>query len=167
VSFPFAVADVVAMGRAPWAGTAAAYADEVRIRDALTVTETAEFADRPFNALSGGEQARVMLARVIAQDGSVVMLDEPTAALDLRHQEPVGRLCRGLAAEGHAVIIVVHDLDLAAYSDRVALLSAGRVDARGDPSDVLTAERVGAVYRQPVRIETDAATGAPRVVPVR
>ncbi|MCD0442939.1 heme ABC transporter ATP-binding protein [Glycomyces sp. A-F 0318] len=168
VSFPFTVRDVVGMGRAPWAGTGRSGEDEDRIAGALALTESDGFADRPFTSLSGGEQARVMLARVVAQDAGLVLFDEPTAALDLRHQEMVGRLCRGLAAEGRAVVIVLHDLDLAAaYSDRCALLAEGRIEACGPPAEVLAAERLGRVYRQPVTVEADAATGLPRVTPVR
>ncbi|MEU5875129.1 heme ABC transporter ATP-binding protein [Glycomyces sp. NPDC047369] len=168
VSFPFTVREVVGMGRAPWAGTGRAADDDARIADALARTETAPFAERPFTSLSGGEQARVMLARVVAQDAGLVLLDEPTAALDLRHQELVGRRCRDLAAEGRAVVIVLHDLDLAAaYSDRTALLSEGRIAACGKPADVYTADRLGEVYRQPVTVDRDPDTGAPRVTPVR
>ncbi|NUQ87694.1 MAG: heme ABC transporter ATP-binding protein, partial [Glycomyces artemisiae] len=154
VSFPFTVREVVGMGRAPWAGTGRAADDDARIADALARTETEPFAQRPFSSLSGGEQARAMLARVVAQDTGLVLLDEPTAALDLRHQELVGRRCRELAAEGRAVVIVLHDLDLAAaYSDRTALLSEGRIAAWGPPADVYTAERLGEVYRQPVTVD--------------
>ncbi|GAA1677308.1 heme ABC transporter ATP-binding protein [Glycomyces endophyticus] len=168
VSFPFTVREVVEMGRAPWAGTDRADHDEDRIADALARTESEPFTARPFTSLSGGEQARVMLARVIAQDAGLVLLDEPTAALDLRHQELVGRLCRDLAAEGRAVVIVVHDLDLAAaYADRTALLAEGRIAACGEPADVFTADRLGEIYRQPVRVEPDPDTGAPRVTPLR
>lgn len=168
VSFPFSVREVVAMGRVPWAGTERSDEDERRIAAALALAEAVQFAARPFTSLSGGEQARVMLARVIAQDAGLVLLDEPTAALDLRHQELVGRLCRTLAAEGRAVVIVLHDLDLAAaYADRCALLSEGRLAACGEPVEVFTAERLSEVYRQPVKVELDADTGVPRVTPLR
>ncbi|MEU6860563.1 heme ABC transporter ATP-binding protein [Glycomyces sp. NPDC046736] len=168
VSFPFTVREVVEMGRAPWTGTDRADQDARRIADALALTEADAFAHRPFTSLSGGEQARVMLARVVAQDTGLVLLDEPTAALDLRHQEMVGRLCRALAAEGRAVVIVLHDLDLAAaYSDRCALLADGRLAACGTPAEVLTAPRLSEVYRQPVKVDPDPDTGAPRVTPIR
>lgn len=168
VSFPFSVREVVEMGRAPWAGTGRSAEDERRIDDALALTETEAFAARPFTSLSGGEQARVMLARVIAQDTGLVLLDEPTAALDLRHQELVARLCRTLAGEGRAVVIVLHDLDLAAaYSDRCALLAEGRVAASGAPVEVFTAERLSEVYRQPVKVELDSESGVPHVIPLR
>jgi iron complex transport system ATP-binding protein len=168
VSFPFSVREVVEMGRAPWVGTARSDEDERRIAAALALTEAEAFAPRPFTSLSGGEQARVMLARVIAQDSGLVLLDEPTAALDLRHQELVGRLCRALAEEGRAVVIVLHDLDLAAaYSDRCALLAEGRIAASGPPLEVFTAQRLSEVYRQPVKVEVDSETGVPHVIPLR
>src|SRR5699024_2164387 len=130
--------------------------------------EVEALAARPFASLSGGEQARVMLARVIVQDTGLVLLDEPTAALDLRHQELVGRACRDLAGRGRAVVVVLHDLDLAAaYSDRCALMSQGRIASVGEPAEVFDAERIGEVYRQPVKVESDCDTGAPRVTPVR
>ncbi|WP_100444696.1 heme ABC transporter ATP-binding protein [Glycomyces xiaoerkulensis] len=168
VSFPFGVGDIVEMGRAPWAGTPASAQDESMVRMAMALTETETFAERSFTSLSGGEQARVMLARVIAQDAGLILLDEPTAALDLRHQEMVGRVCRELAEQGRAVVLVVHDLDLAAaYSDRCALLADGRLAACGEPVEVFDAERLSEVYQQPVTVEADPGTGAPRVVPIR
>lgn len=168
VSFPFTVADVVAMGRAPWSGSATAEEDERLVAEAMEQTEVGGFAARPFTSLSGGEQARAMLARVIAQDTGLVLLDEPTAALDLRHQEMVGRACRDLAGRGRAVVVVLHDLDLAAaYSDRCALMDRGRIASVGAPVEVFDADRIGEVYRQPVTVEPDAGTGAPRVTPVR
>lgn len=168
VAFPFTVREVVAMGRAPWARTERSGDDDRRIARALALIEADAFADRPFTSLSGGEQARVMLARVVTQDAGLVLLDEPTAALDLRHQEMVGRLCRSLAAEGRAVVIVLHDLDLAAaYCDRTALLADGRIAACGPPAEVFTADRLGEVYRQPVKVDHDPDTGSPRVTPLR
>ncbi|KOG72520.1 hemin ABC transporter ATP-binding protein, partial [Streptomyces varsoviensis] len=109
----------------------------------------AEFAERPFSALSGGERARVALARVLAQRAPLLLLDEPTAALDLRHQELVLRVCRERAAAGDAVVVVLHDLGLAgAYADRVAVLHEGRIAADGPPERVFDAALLTRVYRQ-------------------
>ncbi|WP_375137895.1 heme ABC transporter ATP-binding protein [Streptomyces sp. CG 926] len=168
LSFPFPVEDVVRMGRAPWAGTPLAEADEEAVASAMAATEVTDFAARPFSALSGGERARVALARVLAQRAPLLLLDEPTAALDLRHQELVLRICRERAAAGDAVVVVLHDLGLAAaYADRAAVLHDGRIAADGPPSEVFEGELLSRVYRQPVEVLPHPRTGAPLVVPVR
>jgi iron complex transport system ATP-binding protein len=103
---------------------------------------------------------------VLAQNTPVIFLDEPTASLDLRHQEDVMRTGRRLADEGRAVVVVLHDLSLAsAYADRLALVSGGRLEALGAPADVLTEERVERVYGLPVELHLVA--GRPVVVPRR
>lgn len=168
LSFPFPVADVVRMGRAPWAGTERADEDDPAVASAMAATEVTEFAERPFSALSGGERARVALARVLAQRAPLLLLDEPTAALDLRHQELVLRICRERAAAGDAVVVVLHDLGLAAaYADRAAVLHGGRIAVVGPPAGVFTGELLGEVYRQPVEVFPHPRTGAPLVVPTR
>jgi iron complex transport system ATP-binding protein len=168
LSFPFTVCEVVAMGRAPWAGRPEGADDEDAIVEAMRLTETAGFAARPFPALSGGEQARVALARVLAQRTPVLLLDEPTAALDLRHQELVLRAVRERAARGAAVVVVLHDLGLAAaYADRACLLAAGRIRAEGQPRDVFTGELLSDVYQHEVEVFDHPRTGTPMVVPRR
>ncbi|WP_411059180.1 heme ABC transporter ATP-binding protein [Streptomyces sp. E11-3] len=168
LSFPFAVEEVVRMGRAPWAGTPREDEDDPVVAEAMARAEVTEFAARPFSALSGGERARVALARVLAQRAPLLLLDEPTAALDLRHQELVLRICRERAAAGDAVVVVLHDLGLAAaYADRVAVLHEGRVAADGAPADVLEAELLSRVYRQPLEVLPHPRTGALLVIPLR
>ncbi|MFJ3668229.1 heme ABC transporter ATP-binding protein [Streptomyces sp. NPDC090106] len=152
LSFPFSVEDVVRMGRAPWAAVGPDEDDAV-VAEAMRRTEVAEFAPRSFSALSGGEKARVALARVLAQRAPLLLLDEPTAALDLRHQELVLRVCRERARAGDAVVVVLHDLGLAAaYADRVAVLREGRVAADGTPAGVFEDRLLSEVYDQPVEV---------------
>jgi iron complex transport system ATP-binding protein len=166
VSFPFTVEEVVEMGRSPWARTPERERDNEVISEALTLTEVAHLADRRYTSLSGGEKARVSLARVLAQSTPVIFLDEPTAALDLRHQEEVMRTARTLAGEGRAVVIVVHDLSLAAaYADRVALIERGSLVALGSPTDVLTEDAIADVYG--LRVEVLDQNGRLVVVPRR
>lgn len=168
LAFPFPVEDVVRMGRAPWAGTDRADEDDPAVAAAMAATEVTEFAGRPFSALSGGERARVALARVLAQRAPLLLLDEPTAALDLRHQELVLRICRERAAAGDAVVVVLHDLGLAAaYADRAAVLHQGRIAVAGPPAEVFSSGLLGRVYRQPVEVFPHPRTGVPLVVPER
>ncbi|MEU6567382.1 heme ABC transporter ATP-binding protein [Streptomyces parvulus] len=168
LSFPFPVAEVVRMGRAPWAGGEREAEDDAAVAEAMARTEVAGFAGRPFSALSGGERARVALARVLAQRAPLLLLDEPTAALDLRHQELVLRLLRERARAGDAVVVVLHDLALAAaYADRVAVLRAGRIAAEGAPAEVFDEDLLSEVYDQPVEVLPHPRTGALLVVPRR
>ncbi len=166
VSFPFLVSEVVAMGRSPWARTVEGRDDIAAVAEAMDAADIAHLAARRYTSLSGGEKARVSLARVLAQRTPVVFLDEPTASLDLRHQEDVMRVGRRAADEGRAVVVVLHDLSLAsAYADRLALVSSGRLEALGTPGEVLTEERVERVYGLPVSLHEVA--GRPVVVPRR
>ncbi|MFJ9697123.1 heme ABC transporter ATP-binding protein [Kitasatospora sp. NPDC101183] len=168
LSFPFTAEEVVRMGRAPWAGTAAAAEDGAVVDAAMAATEAAAFAGRPFTALSGGERARVALARVLAQRTPLLLLDEPTAALDLRHQELVLRIARERAAAGDGVVVVLHDLSLAAaHADRVVLLTGGATVADGPVAEVLRAPLLSEVYGHPVEVLAHPRTGVPLVLPER
>lgn len=166
LSFPFTVEDVVRMGRAPHAPSPAE--DDLAVAEAMARAEVTDFAVRPFSALSGGERARVALARVLAQRAPLLLLDEPTAALDLRHQELVLRLCRERAHAGDAVVVVLHDLALAAaHAHRVAILRAGRIAADGPPTEVFTEELLSEVCDQEVEAFPHPRTGAVVVTPHR
>ncbi|WP_182066502.1 heme ABC transporter ATP-binding protein [Curtobacterium sp. ME12] len=168
VAFGFRVGEVVRMGRAPWRGTNRADADDTVVARVLDQMELAARIDQTLPSLSGGERARASFARVLAQETPVLLLDEPTAALDLRHQEAVLDTARAHARAGGAVVVVLHDLSLAgAYADRVAMLADGRIVAVGTPTEVLTADRISDVYRQPVAVIPDPNTGTPVVVPTR
>lgn len=164
LSFPFTVREVVTMGRAPWTATPFEDDDEAAIAGAMVATDVVGLAARNFGTLSGGEKARVALARVLAQQTSILLLDEPTAALDLHHQELVMGVARARAEAGDAIVVVLHDLNLtAAHADRVAVLSGGRVVRTGKPSHVLTPELLTEVYHHPVDVFPHPRTGAPLI----
>jgi iron complex transport system ATP-binding protein len=166
LAFGFRVEEVVRMGRAPWHRTAAEDDDDLAVDEAMRRAEVAPLALRLYPTLSGGEQARVSFARVLAQTAPVLLLDEPTAALDIRHQEVLLGVAREAAAQGAAVVVVLHDLALAAaYADRVCVLSRGAVVADGPPREVLTDELLTRVYEHSVQVVE--VSGALVVVPVR
>ena len=168
VLFPFTVHQVVEMGRAPWRRTPLEDEDNEAIAEAIDLADIAHLGSRRVPSLSGGERARSAFARVIAGRTGVLLLDEPTAALDLKHQESVLGLARQRADAGDAVIVVLHDLNLAAaHSDRIALLRAGRIAAEGTPEAVLTAETVSEVYDYPVEVIRHPRSGRAFVVPLR
>ena len=167
VSFAFLVRDVVAMGRRPWARTKRAKNDEALIDAALKATEVDHLAERDIMTLSGGERARVALSRVLAQQTPVVLLDEPTAALDVGHQEQALGLARGMARAGAAVVIVLHDLNAAgAYCDRIACLAKGKVTAQGNVEEVYTKDILSEVYDWPIEV-LRPHSGQFQVVPER
>lgn len=168
VSFSFTAADVVRMGRAPWTGTEFEDRDEEAIRTALHTTETELLAERIYPTLSGGEKSRVAFARVLSQETHLILLDEPTAAMDIRFQELVLTRTRERAAAGACAVVVLHDLTLAAaYADRVALLSAGKIRALGTPHEVLRPDILEEVYRHPVTVIELPDSGGLAVVPLR
>ena len=145
------VRDIVALGRLPWG-------DEVpmAITQAMTQVGVMALADRPIDQLSGGEQARVWLARVIAGSPRVLLADEPVASLDMAHQQSILRCLRDQVTRGQAVVLAVHDLSLAArHCDRLALLSEGRLIAIGAPKDILNPDRLGAIYGREVVVRLD------------
>ena len=156
--FPFRAAEVVLMGRAPHLGLLGFESDDdvERARAALARVGIAHLADRSLLALSGGERQLVTVARALAQDPRVLLLDEPTAFLDLRHRVEVLELLRALAAEGRGVLVVSHDLGLAArFCDRIALLAEGRIARVGPPSAVIDP----AALRQVFGIDAQVVAG--------
>lgn len=151
-SWALAVRDVVTLGRLPWQDE-----DAAAIAAAMATVGVSELAGRRIDRLSGGEQARVWLARVLAGRPQVLLADEPTASLDLYHERAVMRCLREHATADRATVLALHDLPLAArYCDRLCLLEHGRVRALGRPRAVLTEAHLSAVYQVPVRVDLDA-----------
>lgn len=154
LSFAFTAEEVVRMGRHPaQRGSHGSADDDEIVLRSMRETETAALADRVFPTLSGGEKARVTLARVLAQESPILFLDEPTASLDPRHQHVVMRTARHVARSGGAVVLVLHDLNLAArYADQVILLKEGRVIAAASPAEVLTASTLETAFDSPFEV---------------
>lgn len=168
MSFPFTVHEIVAMGRSPWRGTTQEVHDDAAVAEAMEQTDVGQLAGRKFNTLSGGEKARTALARVLAQRAKLLLLDEPTAALDIHHQELVLDVARERARNGDAVVVVMHDLNLAAtHSDRVAVISRGTIAADGAPVDVLTSDLLSDVYAHPVDVVPHPHAHLPIILPSR
>ena len=154
VTFPFTAREVVAMGRVPWARTPEEDDDDDAIDEAMAKTDVLALADRTVTSL--------------AQRTRLLLLDEPTAALDLRHHEEVLQIARAEADNGAAVAVVLHDLDAAlAVADHVTLLARGHVVAQGPAREVLTADRIEEVYGQSVDVLSHPSTGDPIIVPRR
>ncbi len=167
-TFRFSAREVVGFARTPWLGTPTSAEDEEAIAEAMNLTEVEHLRGQAFPTLSGGEQTRVSVARVIAQRTPLLLFDEPTSALDLRHQELVMELLADLARAGRAVLAVVHDLNLASmHATRIALLRGGRLVACGAPAEILRGPLLSEVFGHPVRVIEDPATGQPLVLPDR
>jgi iron complex transport system ATP-binding protein len=168
-SWDATVEQVVALGRAPHRGWFMPLTEQDRkvVQRAIKQVELEEIRERISTELSGGEQQRVILARVLAQEPSILLLDEPTAHLDLKYQTEILSLIHRLAhRDGLAVVISLHDLNLAAiYADRLALLSRGAVDALGTPKEVMTAERLSRVYGVPILVMKHPLRDIPFILP--
>ena len=162
LAYPFPASEVVMMGRYPHQGRFRSESSEdTRIVDqAMRFTDTRRIAGKTMDTLSGGERQRVLLAKTLAQDTGVVLLDEPSASLDFSYQDQIFLYARELARQGKAVVAAIHDLRLAArFCTRILLLSQGKVVAEGPPSAVLTTTHLGAAYGVQVRVYPNAITG--------
>jgi len=166
VSFP--VRDVVMMGRfVRWNfwGQASA-ADHQAVEASLRRVGALDLANRPFDELSGGERQRVIIARALAQETRILLLDEPASHLDIAHQLEVFRLARALAHEGYTVLMIGHDLLLAPlFTDDAVLLKAGRIVAAGPVATVLNRDNLAAVFGVPFHLEWPAPGQVTAVVP--
>ena len=164
------VRDLVVLGRHPHLGLLARESrhDFEIVAEAMRRAGCDRFADRELGSLSGGERRRAFIARALAQEATLLLLDEPTSNLDAQAQVEILELVADLAAGGSGVLLIVHDLTLAAaYCDRVVLLDRGEVVAEGPPSEVVTSEHVQRVYGRGVTVLPHPVSGAPVVIPSR
>jgi iron complex transport system ATP-binding protein len=165
----FTVWETVLLGRTPYLGFLGQVSqkDEEIARQALSRVSALQFAERRVGELSGGEQQRVLLARALCQSTPILLLDEPTAHLDLQYQVSLLELVRDLAHNDHlAVLVALHDLNLAAhYADRIALMVAGEIKAEGTPEQVLRADLIAEAYCLPVQVVPHPFLNIPLVLP--
>jgi ABC-type cobalamin/Fe3+-siderophores transport systems, ATPase components len=169
LSFDFTVRETVEMGRTPHITRFGARGPEDRaaVSEAMERTETAQFADRSIQTVSGGQRQRVLLARALAQETPVLLLDEPTSDLDINHAISTLEMVRDLVDDGKTALAAIHDLNLAArYCDRVVLVADGRVRASGTPDAVLTRDTLHETFDAESIVVNDPVTGAPRVTPL-
>ena len=165
LQFAFTVREVVEMGRSPHDDTAMEL--RAHVDRALERTEMVTFANLVYPSLSGGEKSRAQLGRVLAQETPLLLLDEPTASLDLRHQQHVMDLAKDVAAGGGAVIAVVHDLNLAASTaHRIALLHKGRIVADGAPWVVMEERLLSEVYGCAIAVAKHPLLNCPLIMPL-
>jgi iron complex transport system ATP-binding protein len=165
--FPLKVLDMVLLGRHPRMLWKRSRSDLEKAYAALQLMGIENLAMRNFNEISGGQQQKVIIARALAQEAQVLLLDEPTSNLDIMHQLEVMELIkRMVSAMALAVVVSVHDLNLAArYSDRVLMLHQGRIVAAGDPLSVFTTDNIAAVYHVKARVNT--VEGRPHIIPLK
>lgn len=168
VEFDFTVEEMVMMGRLPHLHRFRGESERDRnvVREAMLQTNTYHLRDRPITRLSGGERQRVLMARALAQEPQVLVLDEPTSHLDIAHQVELLDLVRRLNRDRSVTVLaVLHDLNLAAlYASRLLMIREGRRFAEGAPDEVVTEENVAAVYGSRVRVLPHPVQGTPHVV---
>jgi iron complex transport system ATP-binding protein len=165
--FDFTTREIILMGRAPHLSRFGFEGpqDQAIVEEAMRLTQTSAFERKPVTTLSGGERQRCLLARALAQQPEILLLDEPTAHLDINYQLEILELARTLTSQKNfATLVVLHDLNLASqYCDRLVLLAAGRVVAAGTPAEVITEDHIRQAYHTETQVRTHPETGRPYV----
>ena len=165
-AFPSTVFDTVLLGRRPYVNWGVGARDKEIVSQMLVLMGLESMALRQFNELSGGERQKVLIARALAQEPEILLLDEPTSNLDLRHQlEVLSLIYTAVKEKNISAVMAIHDLNLASrFSDRIIFLKEGKVYAIGEPCEVLTAENIRAVYGVETIINKDS--GRPHIIPL-
>lgn len=165
--FPLKVFDMVLLGRRPHATWKSSKNDQIKVLNALSLLDIEHLAMKNFNEISGGQQQKVIIARAIAQETEVLLLDEPISNLDIRHQLEVMDMLRELINElGISAVMIVHDLNIAArYSDKIIIMNKGEIIASGTPQEVLTKENIASAYG--VEVCVSRIENKPYIVPLR
>nr|QNO43356.1 cobalamin import ATP-binding protein BtuD [Methanosarcinales archaeon ANME-2c ERB4]QNO44117.1 cobalamin import ATP-binding protein BtuD [Methanosarcinales archaeon ANME-2c ERB4]QNO44185.1 cobalamin import ATP-binding protein BtuD [Methanosarcinales archaeon ANME-2c ERB4]QNO44887.1 cobalamin import ATP-binding protein BtuD [Methanosarcinales archaeon ANME-2c ERB4]QNO46521.1 cobalamin import ATP-binding protein BtuD [Methanosarcinales archaeon ANME-2c ERB4] len=165
--FPATVFDMVLLGRRPHLSWRSSEEDMDKVLEMLDLMDIKDLAMRNFNETSGGQQQKVLIARALAQDVDILLLDEPTSNLDIKHQLEVMEILTELSkTKGISVMMAIHDLNLASrYSDRIIMLNGGGIRDVGDPASVLTAENIRSVYGVDVVVRNE--DGKPYMIPMR
>jgi len=170
IIFPFTVMEVVLMGRAPYLGRLSfeREKDYKIAKEAMEMTNTLCFSPRDISTLSGGEKQRVFIARAIAQEPDIMLLDEPTSFLDIKHQVETYDLIKQLnSGSGLTIVSISHDINLAAqYCDRILILNNGKIHSIGCPEEVITREDIEVVYDCQVLVDRNPITNKPRITPM-
>jgi iron complex transport system ATP-binding protein len=170
LSISFTVREIVGMGRYPHFDNRPSVQDHAIVQQAMEETGVSKFSDRDYNTLSGGEQQRVQLARVLAQiydqPEGILFLDEPTNGLDLLYQQQILGLARSLANRSYCVVSILHDVNVAArYADKVLILKQGKIIAFGPPAGVINCENIHQAFNIHVKLIQDDDSLCPFVVP--
>jgi len=171
INFPFTAFDIVLMGRTPYLGQINRESlDDIRIaKEAMEITNTEHLAERPIDEISGGERQRVIIARALAQQPKILLLDEPTLHLDINHQLDILELAKELARKNKLVVVLVsHDINLSSrYSDKLVLLQSGKIFAIGKPEEVITKENMRDIYNIEVEMNYNSKIKPFTIVPLR